>query len=136
MVYDFGYRLKKLRKNKRMTQEGAAKRLGVSKTTISGYENNVKNPSLDNKSKFHTRKSEEQRQVAVTTVAQRARRWWEPAHTMAVNGFVRSAEKGLPRYLPPCPHVTAEGYLCERGVPVLGRSFAVYLFKGNVSFPN
>lgn len=52
MVYDFGYRLKKLRKNKRMTQEGAATRLGVSKTTISGYENNVKNPSLETLTKL------------------------------------------------------------------------------------
>ena len=29
-----------------MTQEQVAKRLGLSKTTISGYENNVKTPSL------------------------------------------------------------------------------------------
>ena len=46
MIYDFGYRLQGLRKNKRMTQEQVAKRLGLSKTTISGYENNVKTPSL------------------------------------------------------------------------------------------
>lgn len=30
-----------------MTQEQVAKRLGLSKTTISGYENNVKTPSLE-----------------------------------------------------------------------------------------
>lgn len=47
MVYDFGYRLRELRKSKKMTQEQAAKRLNLSKTTISGYENNVKTPSLD-----------------------------------------------------------------------------------------
>lgn len=47
MVYDFGYRLRELRKKKKMTQEQVAKRLGLSKTTISGYENNVKTPSLE-----------------------------------------------------------------------------------------
>lgn len=46
MIYDFGYRLQELRRKKRMTQEQVAKRLGLSKTTISGYENNVKTPSL------------------------------------------------------------------------------------------
>lgn len=47
MVYDFGYRLRELRKSKKMTQAQAAKRLNLSKTTISGYENNVKTPSLE-----------------------------------------------------------------------------------------
>lgn len=86
---------------------------------------------LYNKSKFYRMKSEEQRQVAVTTVVQRARHWWEPAHAMAVNGFVRSAEKGFSRYLPPRPRVTAEGYSCVNAAYLfleLRRSFAVYLF--------
>ena len=47
MVFDFGYRLRALRKKKRMTQAQAAKRLNVSKASISGYENNVKTPSVD-----------------------------------------------------------------------------------------
>lgn len=47
MVYDFGYRLRELRKSKNLTQTQVARRLNLSKTTISGYENNVKTPSLD-----------------------------------------------------------------------------------------
>ncbi|MCI9273818.1 MAG: helix-turn-helix transcriptional regulator [Clostridiales bacterium] len=47
MVFDFGYRLRELRVRKRLTQTQVAYRLNLSKTTISGYENNVKTPSLD-----------------------------------------------------------------------------------------
>lgn len=47
MIFDFGYRLRELRRAKGMTQTQAAMRLGLSKTTISGYENNIKTPSLD-----------------------------------------------------------------------------------------
>ena len=47
MVYDFDYRLRELRKEKKLTQDQVARRLNLSKTTISGYENNVKTPSLD-----------------------------------------------------------------------------------------
>ncbi len=47
MVYDFGYRLRELRKSKKLTQAQAANYLNLSKTTISGYENNVKTPSLE-----------------------------------------------------------------------------------------
>lgn len=47
MVYDFGYRLRELRKSKNLTQTQVARRLNLSKTTISGYENNVKTPSLE-----------------------------------------------------------------------------------------
>jgi transcriptional regulator with XRE-family HTH domain len=47
MVFDFGYRLRELRRSKSMTQAQAATRLELSKTTISGYENNVKTPSLE-----------------------------------------------------------------------------------------
>ena len=47
MVYDFGYRLRDLRAKKRLTQTQVAKRLNLSKATISGYENNIKTPSLD-----------------------------------------------------------------------------------------
>lgn len=93
---------------------------------------------LYNESKFHRTKSEEQKQVTVTTVAQRARQRWKPAHTMTVNGFVRSTEKGV---RPPVPAAASARYS--------GRVFmrkAAYLlcdvisqctlFKGNVSFPN
>lgn len=47
MVYDFGYRLSKLRKQKGLTQTQVAHRLNVSKALISGYENNIKTPSFD-----------------------------------------------------------------------------------------
>lgn len=46
MIFDFGYRLKDLRERKNLTQSQVAARLGVSKASISGYENNVKTPSL------------------------------------------------------------------------------------------
>lgn len=47
MIFDFGYRLRELREGKNMTQTQVARRLNLSKTTISGYENNIKTPSLD-----------------------------------------------------------------------------------------
>lgn len=47
MVFDFGYRLRELRLSKQLTQTQVAKRLNLSKAIISGYENNVKTPSLD-----------------------------------------------------------------------------------------
>ncbi|RPF48030.1 DNA-binding XRE family transcriptional regulator [Hydrogenoanaerobacterium saccharovorans] len=47
MVFDFGYRLRELREQKNMTQVQVAKRLNLSKATISGYENNIKTPSLE-----------------------------------------------------------------------------------------
>lgn len=47
MIFDFGYRLRELRVQKKLTQAQVAKRLSLSKATISGYENNIKTPSLD-----------------------------------------------------------------------------------------
>lgn len=47
MIFDFGYRLRELRQEKKLTQTQVANRLSLSKTTISGYENNVKNPSTE-----------------------------------------------------------------------------------------
>ena len=47
MVFDFGYRLRALRKQKKLTQTQVASRLNLSKTTICGYENNTKTPSVD-----------------------------------------------------------------------------------------
>lgn len=47
MVFDFGYRLKKLRRQHHLSQTQVANRLNLSKTSISGYENNVKTPSQD-----------------------------------------------------------------------------------------
>ena len=41
MIFDFGYRLKDLREKKNLTQSQAAARLGVSKASISGYENTI-----------------------------------------------------------------------------------------------
>lgn len=47
VIFDFGYRLRALRESKNLTQAQVARRLNLSKTTISGYENNVKTPSLE-----------------------------------------------------------------------------------------
>lgn len=47
LPFDFGLRLKKLRKSKCLSQEGAAKRLGVSKNTIYRYENNLMEPTRE-----------------------------------------------------------------------------------------
>lgn len=47
MIFDFGYRLRQLRESKNLSQTQVAKRLSLSKTTISGYENNIKTPSLN-----------------------------------------------------------------------------------------
>ena len=47
MIFGFGYRLRELRESKDLTQTQVARRLNLSKTTISGYENNIKTPSLD-----------------------------------------------------------------------------------------
>ena len=47
MVFDFGIRLRELRRRKKMTQAQVDKRLNLSKTAVSGYENNTKTPSVD-----------------------------------------------------------------------------------------
>ena len=47
MVFDFGIRLRELRRRKKLTQAQVAKRLNLSKTAVSGYENNTKTPSVD-----------------------------------------------------------------------------------------
>lgn len=47
MVYDFGLRIKELRKKKNLTQEQVARRLNLTKASISGYENNTINPPND-----------------------------------------------------------------------------------------
>lgn len=47
MVYDFGNRLRKLRENRHLTQTQVAVRLNISKSAMSGYENNIKTPSVD-----------------------------------------------------------------------------------------
>jgi transcriptional regulator with XRE-family HTH domain len=52
MIFDFGYRLRELRESKSLTQTQTAKRLNLSKTTISGYENNIKTPSLETLTKM------------------------------------------------------------------------------------
>ena len=45
--YDFGLRIRELRQNKGLTQEKLAKRLGLTKASISGYENNTAFPPVD-----------------------------------------------------------------------------------------
>ena len=47
VVYDFGLTLKNLRKKKNLSQEQVAKRLNLTKSSISGYENNGITPSLE-----------------------------------------------------------------------------------------
>lgn len=47
MIFDFGYRLKELRKKKKFSQYQVARMLNMSKSTISGYENNIKTPSVE-----------------------------------------------------------------------------------------
>lgn len=46
-MYDFGLRLKELREKKDLSQHQVATRLNVSKSTISGYENNTRYPSFE-----------------------------------------------------------------------------------------
>lgn len=46
-VYDFGYRLKRLREDRGLSQAALAKKLGVSKETVYRYEHNVQDPSLE-----------------------------------------------------------------------------------------
>lgn len=46
-TYDFGLRLKALRKKYKMTQEQVANRVEVTKSAISSYETNVAYPSAD-----------------------------------------------------------------------------------------
>ena len=45
-VYDFGQRLRKLREAMKLTQEDAARMVGVSKDSLYRYENNTQDPSL------------------------------------------------------------------------------------------
>lgn len=46
-MFDFGERLKSLRKSKGLSQTELSKRINKSKSVISGYENNIKTPPLD-----------------------------------------------------------------------------------------
>jgi len=45
-VYDFGLRIKELRKRKGLTQEQLGDLLGISRATVYRYENNTQTPSL------------------------------------------------------------------------------------------
>ncbi|MCH5348663.1 MAG: helix-turn-helix transcriptional regulator [Oscillospiraceae bacterium] len=44
-MYDFGVLLRQLRKNKKMTQQQLADKLGMNKSNISRYEQNIQVPS-------------------------------------------------------------------------------------------
>lgn len=46
-IYDRGLRLKYLREKRRLSQQEAADRLEVTRSTISAYERNTKMPSVD-----------------------------------------------------------------------------------------
>lgn len=47
-IYDFGLRLKELRKQKRLSQKEAGSRIGVSRSAINGYEANTQMPAIMN----------------------------------------------------------------------------------------
>ena len=46
-MYDFGARLRELREAKKLTQTQVAKRLNLHKSSIYGYENNIRIPSVE-----------------------------------------------------------------------------------------
>ena len=46
-VYDFGLRLKELRQKRGLSQADVARRLGLTRATISGYECNTSTPSIE-----------------------------------------------------------------------------------------
>ncbi len=47
MISSFSSRLKELRQSKKLRQEQVAKLVGVNKSAISSYENNLRQPSFD-----------------------------------------------------------------------------------------
>jgi len=52
VIYDFGLRLKELREAKHLSQKDVAKRLDVTRSTISGYECNTITPSVEQLAKL------------------------------------------------------------------------------------
>ena len=46
-IYDFGFRMRRLREDRGLSRAALAKKLGVSKETIYRYENNLQDPSLE-----------------------------------------------------------------------------------------
>lgn len=48
IAFDFGLRLKELRKKRKLTQKEVAARLGCSENTIRHYEDNTQNPPIEN----------------------------------------------------------------------------------------
>ena len=52
MIYDLGERLKELRESKKLSQTQAARRLSLTRSSISGYENNIAVPSIEVLSKM------------------------------------------------------------------------------------
>lgn len=46
-MFDFGLRLRELRKNKNLSQDELARKINKSKSVVSGYENNIKTPPID-----------------------------------------------------------------------------------------
>ncbi|MDE7192604.1 MAG: helix-turn-helix transcriptional regulator [Oscillospiraceae bacterium] len=47
MIFSFSSRLKQLRKSKNLRQAQVARLIGVNKSAISSYENNLRQPSFD-----------------------------------------------------------------------------------------
>lgn len=47
LVYDLGFRLRDLRKKKNLSQIQVARKLSLTRASISGYENNLASPSID-----------------------------------------------------------------------------------------
>ncbi len=46
-VFDFGWRLKELRERRKLSQANVAKRLGITRAAVSGYECNTSCPSVE-----------------------------------------------------------------------------------------
>jgi transcriptional regulator with XRE-family HTH domain len=52
MIYDFGQRLRELRETKNLSQSQVARRLSLTRASISGYENDLAIPSVEVLYKF------------------------------------------------------------------------------------
>lgn len=52
MAYDFGMRLKLCREKKGLSQKAAGKKLGISGSAISAFENNISTPSVERLKQF------------------------------------------------------------------------------------
>ena len=52
MLYNFGQRLRELRETKNLSQSQVARRLSITRASVSGYENEIATPSVEVLYKF------------------------------------------------------------------------------------